>query len=203
MNSEISSYHQQQFKRSVVLSKNNMYIGIDPGVKGALAVVDNKGVLVECRAFPTMKEKSAKGRNISRTDLKKMKMLFNEISSKYKIAQISVEKPILMPGQNVASTFNNGKSHGIVLTMIELFFPRSKQITIACKDWQDYLITERTHVESKHRRDKRKQLKKDSIEVAKKVFSGFDFRKASNSKVDSDGMTDAALIAYYTYLMHI
>jgi hypothetical protein len=174
------------------------YLGIDPGIKGAIAVISESGELAQCESFPTVKEKTPKGRNMSRTDLKRLKELFLELSKLGKV-HITIEKPILMPGQNVSSTFNNGKSHGIVLTLLEVYFPDSVVDIISCKEWQDELIDNRTVIESKIRRDRRKALKMDSIAKAIELFPDAHFKKSSKSKVDSDGMTDAALIAYYGY----
>ncbi len=178
-----------------------MYIGIDPGIKGAISVLDSEGRLLESNIFPTVKEKSKTGRNMSRTDINGLSRLFHRLAQNPPY-RIMIEKPILMPGQNVSSTFNNGKSHGIVLTLLEVHFPDTQVDTVSCKDWQDDLIDNRTIIESKIRRDRRKQLKLDSIAKAIELFPDADFKKSSKSKIDSDGMTDSALIAYYCYKLY-
>lgn len=174
-----------------------VYIGIDPGVKGAIAIVSAKGKLLEAIQFPTQKELSKKGRNMARTDLRELSDLFQRISDDYTVAKIMIEQPLLMPGQNVSSTFNNGKSHGIALAMLQVYFPTVELEAVAIKEWQEYMIPDRTFVVSKIRRDKRKQLKLDSIARAKELYPYFSFKKSAKSKVDSDGLTDAVLIATY------
>lgn len=182
-----------------------MYIGIDPGVKGAIALIAFDGSLLKVANFPTITEKSNKGRNMSRPDLTGLIKIFSYIKENIVLGapiRIMIEKPVLMPGQNVSSTFNNGKSHGIALTLLEVFFPGIEILTVSCKEWQDAIIKKRTPVISKLRRDKRKQLKLDSIATAQRLYPGIEFKKSKKSKVDSDGMTDAILIAYYCYESH-
>lgn len=177
-----------------------LFVGIDPGIKGAIAIVNSEGELLACKIFPSVKEVSQKGRNMSRQDMTKLDALFRNLARhRSKIKVIMIEKPLLLPGQNVASTFNGGVSHGVLKAFIEIYFPGIPVESVSCKDWQQEMITHRTFVESRIRRDRRKQLKLDSVEEAKRRFPGFNFNKSKRSKHASDGMTDAALIAYYCY----
>ncbi len=107
-----------------------------------------------------------------------------------------------MPGQNAVGTFNTGKGYGILQTLITIFFPGSEIDFVNCKEWQEEMIPNRTPVASKIRRHKRRQLKLDSIASAKEQFPDFDFRATAKSKVDSDGLADAALIAAYCFKKH-
>lgn len=180
----------------------NYYIGIDPGVKGAISVVDSAGKICCCAQFPSKKELSKTGRKLTRLDLVELVSLFKFISASYHNETIAIEKQVAMPGQNSIGTFNTGVGYGIILAMIEVFFPTADVNIVNCKDWQSVMIMNRTYVESKLRRDRRKQLKKDSIKAAQELFPDFEFKKSSKSKIDSDGMTDSALIAYYCYLQN-
>ena len=176
-----------------------LYVGIDPGIQGAIAIINEAGELA-CKIFPSQKEKTQKGRNMSRPDMAKLNTLFANLSKHAKqIKVIMVEKPLLMPGQNVSSTFNGGVSHGILKAFLAIYFPGIPVEAVSCKDWQQDVITHRTFVKSKIRRDRRKQLKLDSVAEAKKRFPEFNFNKSKRSKIASDGMTDAALIALYCY----
>ena len=176
-----------------------LYVGIDPGIQGAIAIIDEDQNL-SCRIFPSQKELSQKGRNMSRQDMTKLNLLFSSLAKhKDEIKVIMIEKPLLMPGQNVASTFNGGVSHGVLKAFLAIYFPGVPVEQVSCKDWQQEMITKRTFVQSKIRRDRRRQLKLDSVAEAKKRFPAFNFNKSKRSKVASDGMTDAALIALYCY----
>lgn len=182
-----------------------LYIGIDPGIKGAISIIDGSGNLLECILFPSKKEVSDKGRNISRQDMPKLAKLFKDLRAKYCLNPmvIMVEKPLLMPGQHVSSTFYGGVSHGVLQAFLAIYFEDVLIEHVSCKDWQSDLITDRTFCSSKIRRDRRKQLKLDSIAAAKELFPDAIFSKNKKSKVDSDGMTDSALIAYYCYKQHV
>ena len=137
---------------------------------------------------------------MSRQDMTKLDNLFSNLSKhRHKIKTIMIEKPLLMPGQNVASTFNGGVSHGVLKAFLAIYFPKIPVEQVSCKDWQSEMITHRTFVKSKIRRDRRRQLKLDSVAEAKKRFPEFNFNKSKRSKIASDGMTDAALIALYCY----
>jgi len=176
-----------------------LYVGIDPGIQGAIAILD-EDLNLTCRIFPSQKELTQKGRNMSRPDMTKLNTLFASLAKhKNEIRVIMIEKPLLMPGQNVSSTFNGGVSHGILKAFLAIYFPGIPVESVSCKDWQQEMITHRTFVQSKIRRDRRRQLKLDSVAEAKKRFPEFNFNKSKRSKIASDGMTDAALIALYCY----
>lgn len=176
-----------------------MYLGIDPGVKGAFALIGREGELIECKIFPTVKELSKSGRKMNRTDIKELSNFMKFVQSYHGVSHIMIEEPLLMPGQHVSSTFYNGVSHGIITAILELCFPGVEVHKVKCKDWQDEMIIDRTFVTSKVRRDRRKQLKADSVRTAQELYPSFDFKKSKKSKVDSDGMADAVLIARYCY----
>lgn len=177
-----------------------LYVGIDPGIQGAIAIIDDEGKLLGCKIFPSVKELSQKGRNMSRQDMTKLDKMFKQLSKHLnEIKVIMIEKPLLLPGQNVASTFNGGVSHGVLKAFLAIYFPGIPVESVSCKDWQQEMITHRTFVESRIRRDRRKQLKLDSVAEAKRRFPDFNFNKSKRSKIASDGMTDAALIALYCY----
>lgn len=176
------------------------YIGIDPGLKGAISVVDSTGELVDCIQLPSEKEESRTGRKISRPDIVGMINVFDKLRLHYQAPKVvMIEKQVAMPGQNSIGTFNTGKGYGILLALIAVYFGNSKRVIIDCKEWQQEMIPDRTLVFSKLRRDKRKQLKKDSVAAATELFPKFRFKSSERSKVDNDGMTDSALIAAYCY----
>lgn len=189
--------------KQLSLFPKSYYLGIDPGISGALTLLDSDSKMLRCDQFPTVKEKSRTGRNLSRLDIPSIAQLFKEVSDveKGSAFRIMIEKQIAMPGQNAIGTFNTGKGYGILLALISVFFPGAEVIEVLSKDWQNALITKRTEVKSKLRRDKRKQLKLDSIAAAEAEFPDADFRKTEKSKVKSDGKADSALIARYIYLL--
>jgi len=177
-------------------------IGIDPGLKGGVSVIQD-GNLLSYGVLPTVKELSVKGKVISRPDVEKMYTMLKSIKeycSAISEPAIAIERQVAMPGQNSVSTFNTGKGYGMILAVIYILFGRENVHIISCKDWQSELITERTFVEkSRPKREKRKQLKCDSIAAAKELFKVKQLKATKRSTADHDGIADSSLIGYYCY----
>ncbi len=90
-----------------------IYVGVDPGFSGAIAVLDGKKVTVT--DTPTYKIKSGK----------KNKNMYNEamlvaIFSSFDpmSVHIAIEKVHSMPGQGVASMFSMGEGYGLLRGII-------------------------------------------------------------------------------------
>lgn len=91
-----------------------IFLGIDPGVSGALAAVhDNGKAFVEDMPFlqiGTRKGKEARTkREVDAQRLADMLHPFSELD-----VQVAIEKVGAMPGQGVASMFSFGRSTGVV-----------------------------------------------------------------------------------------
>ncbi len=87
-----------------------LYLGVDPGATGALAVVDSYGALHEVHDMPLV-------------DKKVSPILLAELVNEFadyeeQTTHCVVEQVASMPGQGVASTFTFGQSYGIVLGVI-------------------------------------------------------------------------------------
>ena len=87
-------------------------IGIDPGLGGAIAILEDKKVL-DLFEMPVMAEGKKNKKQINGSQI------FNEISKRvknYKTENINViiEQVSAMPGQGVTSMFNFGQSFGIL-----------------------------------------------------------------------------------------
>ena len=86
--------------------------GIDPGIAGAIAVLDDKKI-VDVKDLPTMSEGKKNKRQVNGHQM------FNELSlriKQYKTENINVvvEQVSAMPGQGVTSMFNFGQSFGVI-----------------------------------------------------------------------------------------
>lgn len=79
--------------------------GIDPGISGAIAIVDD-GVIQDVFDMPVMA--ASKGR--SQVNAYALAALL----AKYKLVNVRIERVSSMPGQGVASMFSFGKSAGII-----------------------------------------------------------------------------------------
>ena len=87
-------------------------IGIDPGLTGAIAVLEDKKV-IELFEMPVMAEGKKNKRQLNSAQL--VKLLKDNIDNK-KNEEVSVvvEQVNAMPGQGVTSMFNFGQSFGAI-----------------------------------------------------------------------------------------
>jgi crossover junction endodeoxyribonuclease RuvC len=88
-----------------------VYIGIDPGISGAVAILDDQGAYLEAWEFPLLQD--GKKRQINAAELAKELGRYSE----YHMVAI-VERVGARPGQGVASMFNFGKSYGMALGVV-------------------------------------------------------------------------------------
>jgi len=85
-------------------------IGCDPGISGALALLDDNLALLDVLDMPTMALSKTK-RQVNAAELAK-------ILSKWKGATAYVEKVSAYPGQGVTAMFNFGMSYGTLLGVL-------------------------------------------------------------------------------------
>ena len=92
-------------------SVNSLYLGIDPGVSGAMAYVRKSGQVAEVNALPTMKVTRG-----SELDLKTLRdMLMRNV---HKTVFCCIEDVHSFPKQGVASTFKFGMAYGQLLGLL-------------------------------------------------------------------------------------
>ena len=87
-------------------------IGIDPGVSGAISILENKKV-IEVFEMPTMIDGKKNKRQVNGSQV------YNEIYKRIKKIdktniRVIIEQVSAMPGQGVTSMFNFGQSFGIL-----------------------------------------------------------------------------------------
>ena len=85
-------------------------IGIDPGLSGAIAILENNKVL-EIFEMPVMSEGKKNKRQLNSAQL--VKLLQSHISKNDEISVV-VEQVNAMPGQGVTSMFNFGQTFGAI-----------------------------------------------------------------------------------------
>jgi hypothetical protein len=83
------------------------YLGIDPGLTGAVAIVDLKGDLIDVYDMPVV------DRQVNAVELA---LTFDTFPADEQI--VAIERVGSMPGQGVASTFRFGVSYGIVVGVV-------------------------------------------------------------------------------------
>ena len=85
-------------------------IGIDPGLSGAIAILENNRVL-NIFEIPVMSEGKKNKRQLNSAQL--VKLLRDNISKNEEVAVV-VEQVNAMPGQGVTSMFNFGQTFGAI-----------------------------------------------------------------------------------------
>lgn len=91
-----------------------MIIGIDPGVTGAIAALDNDGDLVGLEDMPTLKARGGKT-VINIPELGHMLRLANDGTATI----VKLEQVHSMPGQGLVSTFNFGMGYGAIQGVVQ------------------------------------------------------------------------------------
>lgn len=151
------------------------FIGIDPGLKGGLALIEN-GIL-HLWITPLIGDKEY--------DVQRMKDLLVFAKSKGPLTA-TIEKQMALPGQGLSSTMKTGMGFGLWLGLLS-GLNISHQV-IPAQSWQNKLFIGLS---------KKEDTKVLSEIVAKRLFPSADFRRSDRAKVSADGLTDAACIAEY------
>ena len=145
-----------------------IYIGVDPGAKGGYCVLNDS----DARAYPWDDDLfvgAVRGLSIMR-DLEGHKIV------------AAVEKVGAMPGQGVTSMFSFGQSFGFIQGVLRAFgIPYQ---LIPPRKWKAEFGLLNTE-------------KQASVDVAKRLFPGVNLRPTERCRKDSDGMSDALLLACY------
>ena len=85
-------------------------IGVDPGINGAISIIENKKIL-EVYDTPTMIDGKKNKRQINGAQVTN---IFKERLNPNKEVVVVVEQVNAMPGQGVTSMFNFGQSFGVI-----------------------------------------------------------------------------------------
>jgi len=166
-----------------------IYIGIDPGLKGAIAVIDGAGKVLQILDTPTITFKKGK-KTRTEYDLPGIKSILKEFSQNRIILQeegpteiiVFLEKMQTMPpGIRSQASFSLGYSQGIFEAFL-CGFEIAYQLVLP-KTWQKHFGI------SKDRGD----IKVQSFIVASKLFP--DAKLVGPRGGKKDGRSDALLIA--------
>lgn len=160
-------------------------IGIDPGSKGAVVVLDERGVIDSSFTF-------LKG--TKEIDYELIAMMFNS----YKPAEdyiVGIEEVHAIYGSAAKATFNFGHICGFLRACC--YCNDLNHILVPPKTWQKFVWINEDIVFKKN--SKKVDTKATSLNAAGRLFPNQSFRATKRSTTSHDGIVDAALIAYYTY----
>lgn len=156
------------------------FMGIDPGITGALAVVAKDSTVICIEDCPTIKVKG--GRKV--TDIYRLAKIMKEIKNKYKRLFAVIEEPVAMPNKGrkmgSVSMLSFGRNVGILEGIIATL--GIDYITVHPSSWKRAIFNG-------------KQTDKDgAIELAKKLFP--DTKKYLTLK-SHHGRAEALLLSLY------
>ena len=149
--------------------------GIDPGVSGAISVLENKKV-IEVFDMPTMIDGKKNKRQVNGSQV--TNIIKEQLKDKEEVV-IVVEQVNAMPGQGVTSMFNFGQSFGVIKGIcsalrLPIYFVRPTK-------WKKHLNLIKTNKDASRTK---------VIEVYPEISSKLSKKKDSNK-------ADAILIARY------
>jgi len=153
------------------------YIGIDNGLNGGIAIIENKKV-IELLKMPIILGSNDRN-EYDITEIIK-------ILSKYKNDAIMIiEKAQAMPKLGSVQAFSFGKLYGIMLGLANaLKIPHS---IVHSKTWQKEMFRDLSKTNTKQA----------SVIVAKQLYPEQTFLATPRCKKPDDGLSDAILIATY------
>jgi len=176
------------------------YMGIDPGISGGLAVIDDSGKCVFAKPTPCIKIKK-NNKEKSDYDVAAMSDYIRNFLDKDMV--VCQELTHAMPGNGGVSMYHFGRGHGIWEGIVGAF--AIKQIFCTPQKWkamypelaQEKLSKEQRALMTSNqaaswRRKVKSESKKKSISLAKKMFKEVDHEM---TKVKHDGVAEALLIA--------
>ena len=153
-------------------------LGIDPGLGGAAAIIDEKDGSVVCYySFPTIG---------NRLDLKELIDLFSKLKKEHKPQRAILEKAHALPNQGVTSMFNFGVTFGhLEMALSALKIPYE-------------LVVPRVWTAAMHKGLSRSMTAKErSLQLARGLYPDESFTVTERASKPHTGVVDALLIAEY------
>jgi len=153
---------------------SKIYIGIDNGMKGAIALLATGKVIVY--PMPIL------GKEVDCTRFLK---LIETLSFDGGNVHSTIEHPTCMPKQSTQSTLTYGVHCGVIRGILEAVgIPYT---LVRPRDWQKEML----------KGVKGENTKQKSVKAAKRLFPGVSLLPTEKCRKDSDGMSDALLMAEY------
>lgn len=157
----------------------DLFLGIDPGLGGAFAIVDISGGVCYASPFSLLIENNKKV-----LDCKDLYLQITKFTSC--INTCTIEQVHAMPKQGVVSTFSFGRGFGSLVCLLDVLYIPYQQVS--AQRWKRKLFGFTTP-------DKQK-----SIEYAKTFEGGSKYLIPKGRKVEHDGVADAICMAQYSRL---
>jgi crossover junction endodeoxyribonuclease RuvC len=168
------------------------FIGIDPGLRGAIVLINQDCKLLGYWDMPTVLGRRKKIMTSSSGIVEVMEII-NGYCEREKCL-VTIEKSQSMPNQGVVSSFTNGRSFGQLEGIMDSL--RVDYFLVSPKEWT-------VRIFKKFKSDiAQLKHKERSLTIAKKLFPSLALTRPRGKKLSINGRSDAALIAYYGMLMY-
>ena len=174
------------------------YVGIDPGLGGAVAWIEMSCFHAHVVPTPTM----AKGKSGRQYDMPACWDLLNKIRLENQPSGwtfICLELAQAMPpsvqgrAQGLVSSFNTGSGWGFWQGLLTAL-PQCRWQIVHPRTWQKLILAGVPHAKG--------ETKSASILVAKRLFGGVSLKRTDKCRKDCDGMSDALLLAEHGRRIH-
>lgn len=165
-----------------------IYMGIDPGFKGGIAVIKGNQKLLSTIPMPlAIKRGKDKKNRVSESSIK-------SIILKIKPDYIIIEKQHLTAGDGKISNTSIVGGYNLLKGMAYMYLDNPNNlIDVHPMTWHKLILGK-----ARMKRDESKQLaEKKTLEL----FPHHNFKATPRCRNNHDGMIDAALLAYYGYMM--
>lgn len=156
------------------------YFGVDPGKKGAFALVDENGYFVEAVPIPTMRSHE-KNREVY--DFDSIEALFKNYAPILEGAAVEGQHPFPSQMGGAIANFSRGESLAFEWLLRSMGIPVIRPYPIR---WQKVCLTE-PGIETGDR----------SIATALVRWPGVNLRRTARSTKNDDGISDALHLAWY------
>lgn len=156
-----------------------MVCGIDPGLKGGIAYLDDHGGLVRLLSIPTI-QIAGKKRTKRVYDEEALVELFDSMQCR----TYCIESNIIIPTDGRLSQVASGDGYGLLRGILRAL--RKEIMIVSPKGWQKGFLE---GAKGRH------EVKKKSVAVAKKLFPTAVLEGPRGAALD--GLSDALLIAEY------
>jgi crossover junction endodeoxyribonuclease RuvC len=165
----------------------HVFVGIDPGKKGGIAVVDEYGDRLMSRPMPVTTE--------GEIDSALLRDVLNFATDDVVYGMVILEKAQAMPKQGVTSVFSYGKGYGKIVAVLELLQLPFEEVRPAVWKKSFGLTQKKTILEKAGKVDsgKYKRAKQSSVALAAALFSSFVSETPWGRKKDEEA--EALLLA--------
>jgi hypothetical protein len=165
-----------------MIMKKRYFAGIDPGFSGATVVIDDNLNIVNFFDTPVLVDSNGRKKIY---DMRNLVKIVDDISAYYPL--ICVEMQQAMPFQGVSSTFCTGFGYGLWLGMLAC--ARLRHFSCRPATWHKAILSGQPG-----------KGKMRAISKCEELFPELPLTMIGRKK-KLDGRADAALIAYYSYLV--